>query len=135
LEEYEKISQKAYQIGKQKYPGCHPNRHAAFANSVAYLVTGFSGGALGPSMREHAVSWALVGDGDRRQMETFLGETTVVFPDSRITSAGAWSFENACNFAEPIIFGTLHEICKIIVKQEYCFDDDPADLEKMRGKL
>lgn len=131
-----KVLEQAMNWGKEKYPNASENHHAAFANSVQYLVDGVSGGYGGPSIREHAVSWSLAGDGSNISMQTNLGALTVQFPDGRLPMAGEWEFEKACEFAAPICFGQLPAIATRIYQEEYCFDDDPADIEeiKSRGK-
>lgn len=132
--DYTKILEKARKWGESKHPESSSHRHAAFANSVAYLVTGASGGYGGPSIREHAVSWALAGDGTNTPIDTNLGGLTIQVPDGRLPRAGEWSFERACQFAEPICYGQLPAIAARIQQEEHCFDDDPADLEELRGK-
>ncbi len=42
--DYTNILESALAWGKNKHPESNQYRHCAFANSVAYLVTGFSGG-------------------------------------------------------------------------------------------
>lgn len=105
----------------------------AFGNSVVYLVLGvFPSNGGGPSVRSHLVSWSLVGDGTRSQIETNLGSLTVLNPDGRIKSAGQWKFTEACEYAAPICFGALPALAKTVYKQEHCFDDDPQDLLILR---
>jgi len=120
---YEQIWQQAYKYGESKYHTATNAKKHAFANSVAYLVTGASGGA-GPFLREHAVTWSLLGDGERKGIWHF--------PDGRIPSAGEWEFEKACQFAESICFSEkLPAICKVISQNEYYFDDDHNDLMQL----
>lgn len=132
---YSEILEKALETGKQKHPDAPNQRHAAFANSVAYLVSGVSGGYGGPSVREHCVSWALAGDGYNITVQTNLGELTMQFPDGRLPSAGEWEFEKACRFAEPICYGNLPAMAEKVYKQEHCFDDDPTDLEVLKSRF
>lgn len=122
------ILARAKDWGQKKYPNAAVQRHAAFANSVCYLVTGLSGGYGGPSIREHAVSWSLIGDGRRAN----IGKLTVLFPEG-LPMPGHWDFDRACQFAETIVYGQLPAIAKAIIEQEHCFDDDPEDL-KLLGK-
>lgn len=126
------VLQAALEWGKSRYPNASNYRHAAFANSVSYLVTGFSGGYGGPSIREHCVSYALVGDGYNLPVSTNLGTLNMSYPDGRIPAAGNWEFEQACKFAENIAYGQLPQIARRIASIEACFDDDPADLERLR---
>ena len=126
--------EKAMNWGKNKHPEATIQRHAAFANSVSYLVTGGSGGYGGPSIREHCVSWALAGDGYNTTVQTNLGGLTMQFPDGRLPQAGQWTFEKACQFAEPICYGNLPAMAKKVHQSEHCFDDDLSDLEELKGK-
>lgn len=122
--------------GKNLHPSAAIQHHAAFANSVAYLVTGASGGYGGPSCREHAVSWALSGTGGKQeQVETNLGILTVQYPDGSLPSAGQWEFEKALKFAEPLCYGELKEIHYRCYKSEHCFDDAPEDIETLKKSL
>lgn len=120
---FEDILVTAMNWGKTNYPNASTAHHCAFANSVAYLVTGASGGYGGPSLREHAVSWSLAGDGDIN-----TEGITLIYPDARIPHPGTWEFEKACEYCAPICFGVLPAICKRISQNEHYFDDDPADL-------
>lgn len=131
---YEKTFRAAKKWSRKHYPETNNYRRAAFANSVVYLVTGASvsfGG--GPSIREHIVSWSLVGDGVRSTIQTELGELTLLNPDGRIPGPGEWEFEAACEYAAPICFGRLPAIAKTVYAQEHCFDDDPEDLAELNG--
>lgn len=111
--EYSEILQNMLKYGQKKYLDAHLSRHAAFANSVAYLVTGMSGGYGGPSIREHCVTWLAIKE---RKM------------------AGTWSVDDASKFAEPICYGELPLIALQVYQNESCFDGDPADLERL-GKV
>lgn len=121
---------------KAHYPAAGNHRHAAFANSVAYLVTGFSGGYGGPSAREHAVSLALTGDGTVQQIQTNLGRLPMIIPDPRMRQAGEWEFAAAAQFAAPLSFGPL---CDLHYRAAQImgphFDDDPEDLRELGEKL
>lgn len=125
MENYSEILDRAFKWGQSRYPASSNYRHSALANSVAYLVTGGSGGYGGPSLREHLVSRALAGDG-------FVAGG-LVFPDGRIARPGEWDFDRACLFAEPIVYGRqLPKNAALVAATEYCFDDDPEDLEELR---
>lgn len=110
------------------HPKASNHKVCAFANSVQYLVTGYSGGYGGPSIREHLCSHALVGDGENISTPTNLGNLTVSYRDGRLPRAGKWSFDRACEFCKPICFGQLSRYALKVVQVEYCFDDDPDDL-------
>ena len=56
MENYDSILERAFEYGKSQHPDAPAEHHAAFANSVAYAMTGASGGYGGPSMREHLAS-------------------------------------------------------------------------------
>jgi len=112
--DYSEILENLLEYGQKKYPNAHSSRHAAFANSVAYLVTGMSGGYGGPSIREHSVTWLAIADKKRM--------------------AGEWLINEATAFAEPICYGELSAIASRIYQNESCFDDDPADLQAL-GKV
>ncbi|MGB9774566.1 MAG: hypothetical protein ACPL4I_11180 [Bacteroidota bacterium] len=114
-ENFLKTLEKAMSWANQNYPEESIQLKAAFANSVAYLVTGLSGGYGGPSLREHLVSWSVETAGK--------------------ASPGSWTFEKAVAFSAPLCFsptakflGRLAEIQEV----EASFDDDPEDLLALR---
>ena len=126
IDKFDEYLENALKLGRDKYPEAHHSRHSAFANSVTYLLTGASGGYGGPSMREHAVSWSLSGDGYQEFIRTNGGVKIVMqFPDGRIKMPGEWEYAEDCAFAEPICYGKLPLICKKIYILEHCFNDDP----------
>lgn len=92
---------------KEKHSEAPAAHQCAFANSVQYLCTGWSGGYGGPSVREHACSHALAGN--------------PLMP-------GNWSFQAACKIAEPICFGSITRLHFDCYRMENCFDDAPEDL-------
>jgi hypothetical protein len=115
---------------KTNKPNASLHHKSAFANSVAYLVTGASGGYGGPSLREHLCSWSLSGLNGRN-------EGIIQFPDGTLPPAGNWGFEEAIKFCEALCFepAAIHrEKLLQIMEVEHCFDDDPLDLEVLRGK-
>ncbi|MEM9944687.1 MAG: hypothetical protein AAF810_01295 [Cyanobacteria bacterium P01_D01_bin.36] len=130
--DYSKALENALAKGKELYPSARMQHHAAFANSVAYLVTSASGGYGGPSMREHAVSWALAGDGYNLSAETSIGSVTLQQPDERLPRAGQWDFDKAVEFAKPICYGNLPAVAAKIYQFEHCFDDSPEDIEAVK---
>lgn len=101
---YDEVLRNALRVADEAHPDSHPYRRAAFANAVAAMLTGVSGGYGGPSVRENAV---------RR-----LGQSTQ-------------DFDEACKLAEPIVFGPLTDLHRECWQQEYCFQDDPADLKEL----
>jgi hypothetical protein len=102
---YDEILTKALNLAKQTHPEASVQHQSAFANSVAYLCTGWSGGFGGPSIREHVAC-------RHRQGEDM-------------------SFEQAVEACSEDVFGPLTENHKIAWEQEYCFDDDPKDLVEL----
>jgi len=53
-DEYSDVLERAMAWASENHPNASSQKKAAFANSVAYAVTGASGGYGGPSVREHA---------------------------------------------------------------------------------
>ncbi|MEM9214029.1 MAG: hypothetical protein AAGD25_06745 [Cyanobacteria bacterium P01_F01_bin.150] len=121
---------KARQWGQQQYPRSPIQHHAAFANSVAYMVTGASGGYGGASVREHAVSHAvgLHGGGER----TTVQGLNAFIPGSGHIPAGQWGFEEACQFARSICYGELTDLHFFCYRSENCFDDAAEDIEALK---
>ena len=111
--EYDGVLDRAMKLGKERHSNAPQQHHAAFANSVAYLVTGMSGGFGGPSMREH---WA-----------------------SRIGhSAGLVSnctFEQASEAVEGCCYDPLTYEHACMLDVEHCFDDAPEEVEEARRLL
>jgi hypothetical protein len=102
--------ERAKALIEERKPEASPQKKAAFANSVAYLVTGWSGGYGGPSVREHAASYR------------FLG------------MAGRFSFDEAVRVLiadDGPIFGPISDLHRQLWLTEHCFDDDPADVEEL----
>ncbi len=99
------VQKQAMKLVNDKRPNASGYKRAAFANSVAYLVTGASGGYGGPSVREHTAS-QMYGPG------------------------GAYTFEEAVELLlsdEGPIFGPLTDVHRFCWENEHCFDDDPED--------
>jgi hypothetical protein len=111
---------------------------AAFANSVAYLVTGGSGGYGGPSLREHLVSWSLSGiDGAVEAISMGRESFTMIRTDGSLPIAGEWNLELAIAHCERLCFDPAekyHNLLVQIMEREHCFDNDPKDLEVVQGK-
>lgn len=87
-----------------------PQRKAAFANCVAYLTTGVSGGYGGPSVRELAVGYR-------------YAAASMLFRDAI----------KLCMSDTGPIFGALTRLHGDIWEdmREICFDDDPEDIRKL----
>lgn len=103
MQDYTAILEKALARAKKLHPDGSPYHWAAFANAVAYLLTGQAGGYGGPSVREHACA--------------------------RLTRTD--DFNLACSEAEPIVFGPLTDLHREMWADEHCFDDDPADVAEL----
>lgn len=101
----------AMNIARERHPLTPIQHQAAFANSVAYLVTGASGGYGGPSAREHSVTRAAIARGK---------------------IAGEWTIEDAAELADPLCFGPIQPIHRDCYQQEYCFDDAPGDIAELK---
>lgn len=100
----------AYAWGQRNHPQASNEQHAAFANSVLYLLFHASGGFGGPSLREHAVTWA-------------AHEQALECSDP----------ETAYTFVEPIVYGPLTDLHRQVwlSMQHLCFDNDPADVQAL----
>lgn len=125
--EYDSILEKAMELAQTISD--NPYHCGAFANSVAHLVTGWSGGYGGPSIREHICSHFLAGDGNNFYSQEF--GVTIQIPDGRLPHPGNWSFDHAAEFCKPICFNELSRYALKVVAMEYCFDDDPQDILKV----
>ncbi len=112
-QEHGKILEQAMALGKERYSNAPGKCHAAFANSVAYIMTGMAGGFGGPSMREH---WA----GRVAHSKGLVGNC---------------SFEQAVEVAEGVCFGPLSYEIALMLEVEYCFDDAPNEQEEARQLL
>lgn len=109
FQKYEEALCKALKFADENHPKAHPYRRAAFANSVAYHMTGKAGGYGGPSVREHVA--CRLGEG--REMD----------------------FDEACSLVEESIFGPLSLCHHALWLLEYCFQDDPEDVAILSGCL
>lgn len=134
----ESIYQRASSLGKQKFPDASWQKHHAFANSVCYLVLGSSKLGPGPSVREHAVTYAVMISLKARKGEFFnpdKGKSRIWYPPEGAKLFGAYSFEQAVTIAEPVVYGKLIQIHFDCWKDEFCYDDDPEDLLILREDL
>ncbi len=107
MPDYEVILSRARQLGEERHPGAPAEHHSAFANSVAYAVTGASGGYGGPSMREHWCSRLIAREG----------------------IAGELDFEHAVAICEQACYGPLTVQTARMLAAEHCFDDAPGEQE------
>ena len=104
FDEHGKILERALQIAQERQPQASPQKHAAFANSVATAVTGWSGGYGGPSVREHAAARMCPHPSEFDKAVEIL-----------IANNGP-------------IFGPLADLHSMCWEDEECFDDDPQDV-------
>lgn len=108
------VFETAGRIIEQRRPEASPQKKAAFANSVAYLVTGWSGGREeyhGPSVRELAVV-------------------------HRYGPGGRHNFEEACDLLlkdDGPIFGPITNLHRKCWMEEFHDDDDPQDIVELKG--
>ncbi|OQA03212.1 MAG: hypothetical protein BWY68_00802 [bacterium ADurb.Bin400] len=108
---YDEVLQRARRLAEERHPQASTQTHVAFANSVASLVTGSSGGYGGPSVREHAAS--------------------------QMHGGRNYTFEEAVELLldpQGVIFGPIAEIHRICWTDEHCFDDDPDDIRVLSGE-
>jgi len=117
---------------RSHHPTSDTNHRKAFANAVTYLVTGASGGSHGPSLREHLVSWSLMGIGGK--IGDFDG-LTVLYPDGTLPRAGQWDYDDAIAFADPLCFDPPEKHLDRLIQisgQEHCFDDAAGDIAAVK---
>lgn len=134
----ENIYQRGLSLGKQKFPNASWQKHHAFANSVCYLVLGSSKLGPGPSVREHAVTYAVMISLKARKGEFFNPDkkkSRIWYPKEGAKLFGSYSFEEAIKIAEPMVYGELTEIHFDCWMDEFCYDDDPEDLLVLREDL
>lgn len=127
------ILKEALEWAKHNRPNSSLQNKAAFANSVSYFITGFSGGFGGPSIREHLCSWSL-GTVTSVSIE---GETMMAIVPSDLPMPGNWELNDAIVHCDQICFGPIDQYRNQmiqIMEREPCFDNDPSDLEALRGK-
>ena len=124
---------------KEHQPDASIQHKCAFANSVDYLMTGASGGYGGPSMREHLCSWSLAGDsGSMISIEIGGQAMSAIYRDKSLPISGEWKFDEAIVHCAKLCFSPAgeHRLKLIqIQEREHCFDDDPIDVEALRGKF
>lgn len=113
MQDYTETLERAMALGREKYPKAPAQHHAAFANSVAYMVTGWSGGYGGPSMREHWTSRLA----------------------HKAGTPGDISFEKAVEICEEACYGPITMEIAQMLDWEHCFDDAPGEQEAARQML
>jgi hypothetical protein len=115
FDEYDVVLERARQLIEDKKPDASPQKKAAFANGVACLVTGWSGGYGGPSVREHAVNSVI----------------------NKLGIPGQISFEVAVEElikSDGVIFGPITDLHRMIWAEEHCSYDDPEDVVELEGR-
>jgi hypothetical protein len=108
--EDEGVLERAMRIVQERRPNASIQHKAAFANSVYTMVTGWSGGFGGPSVREHAAGHVY---GNRR-----------------------YPFDEAVELLmleESPIFGPIADVHHFCWENEHCFDNDPSDAEQLNS--
>lgn len=111
--DYDDIPKQAMALGEKRHPDALDEHHGAFANSVAYLVTGMSGGYGGPSMREHAASR--------------VGHTAGL--------VGTCTFDEAVVAVEEVCYGPLTLAIAEMFEEENCFDDATSEIAAAKELL
>ena len=105
--EHDSYLMMAYEYGKEHHPEAPQEHHCAFANSVAYAMTGMSGGAGGPSMREHFASRLIIKE---------VG-----------TGSNRCTFEQAVKLLDECCYGTLTKDIARMITVEHCFGNAPGE--------
>jgi hypothetical protein len=127
---FKKNLERALADAQRRHPSAPQQHQAAYANSVAYLMTGMSGGYGGPSCREHAVSHAALLQGGGRS--TTVAGLNAFIPGPSTKMPGQWDYEEAIELAEPLCFGELTDLHFRCFRSENCFDDAPSDLDTLK---
>jgi len=109
MDDFDLALDNALALAREKYPEASPQKHAAFANAVAFAVTGQCGGYGGPSVREHA-AWRVC-----REMSFEDAVQTLIVEDG-------------------VIFGPITDLHRHCWKFEPCHDDDPDDVRILNGE-
>jgi len=104
------VLERAMRLIQERRPDASMQKKAAFANSVQTLVTGWSGGYGGPSVREHAASHQHGG-----KQCTFEEAVRILIAD------------------DGVIFGPITDLHRMCWEDEYCFDDDPQDVAELES--
>lgn len=107
-ESREAILKRTLAVARERRPKASAEKHTAFAKAVIFLVSGR--GEFRQSVRERAA-------------HSLYAER-----------AGRYSFEEACELLLDLggpIFGPLTQRHVSAWATEYCFDDDPSDVEAL----
>ena len=113
--EYDLILKKSFSYGEEHHPDAPVQHHTGFANSVAYAVTGLTGGYGGPTMREHLASQLVIS-------KYGLGN-------------GRCTFEEAVELLEECCYGKITMAHASILECEYCYGDAPGEIEEAERLL
>jgi hypothetical protein len=113
LEDSQSVLEQAKRLIDERKPQASEQKRAAFALSVAYLVTGESimGELGGPSVREHAAS-------------------------HQFGPGGRYDFDKAVELLisdDGPIFGPITDLHRQCWVSEHCFDDDPSDMAELEA--
>lgn len=109
--DHNSVLNEAMALINERKPEASIEKRAAFASSVVYLVTGYSGGIGGPSVREHAVSHTHGPGGGK----TFDKAVELLIAD------------------DGLIFGPIRKIHRSCWQIENCFNDDPFDKAELEA--
>lgn len=112
MQTHEVVRARALIIGEKLRPFAPKERHWAFANAVALIVTGVSGGEKGPSMRE------------------YLACTTRYSHMDRYSLLQAAELVKAKCYDEPIT--AEHALVYAVIGS---FDDAQSDVKAVKGIL
>ncbi|MBQ3441445.1 hypothetical protein IJG27_04035 [Candidatus Saccharibacteria bacterium] len=112
---YDLIFNKASEYGKKYHPDAPSEHHVAFANSVAYAVTGETNGHSGVSMRERLAHRLILG--------------SFGFKKKRCT------FDQAAELLDGCCYGMLTVQHAMIFDSERCYNDAPGEPEIARNIL
>ena len=107
-DQYAKTLRRAFGLGKRIHPAAPIEHHQAFANSVAFAMTGLTEGFRGPSMRERFANGMIIErfgrfNGSTRCSFEQAAELALVCCYGKITMAHARLLEGSCdNTAEDV---------------------------------
>lgn len=108
MDKFDWYLDRGYERGRKNHPEAPKEHHCCYANSVAYAMTGRSGGYGGPSMREHLAS---------RIISKKFGGTRQC------------TLEQALEALDECCYGPLTVEHATMLRDEECFDDAPGEIE------